>query len=226
MFKNKFLSCARFFIQKTYLSNNSILRYTRTLCNVSKSKSNGITENSIAKDEDIILDIEKEKYLFDVEENEVDKFDCFNGLNLKRGKSGVFDIEDLVEALRKENSEHIFVANVPKQIKYVDYIVVVSGRSQKHMQAIAYFIRHLYKQKRNKGDLLPKIEGENSQDWIAMDLGNIALHVFSKKARIVYDLDTLWSVGSKYDDEYNKKEQISEMLSKYSTPLSEFQPAN
>lgn len=60
---------------------------------------------------------------------------------------------------------------VPPKLKYVDYICIVSGRSYRHMLAIAQFIRRLYKKKRNSSDTIPKIEGENSQEWIAMDLG-------------------------------------------------------
>lgn len=74
------------------------------------------------------------------------------------------------------------------------------------MKAMAEFVRKMYKIKGKKGDLLPKIEGKNSDEWLAMDLGNIALHIFSSKVRKQYDLETLWSVGSDYDPETNKIE--------------------
>lgn len=56
--------------------------------------------------------------------------------------------------------------------------------------------------------------------------GNIALHVFSKEARKIYDLDTLWAVGPKYDDEFNKPEPISDMLEKHSMYLQGLEPAS
>lgn len=83
----------------------------------------------------------------------------------------MYDIEDLVEVLRRENALNIFVVTVPPGLKYVDYICIVSGRSYRHMLAIAQFVRRLYKKKRNSSDIIPKIEGENSKEWIAMDLG-------------------------------------------------------
>lgn len=55
--------------------------------------------------------------------------------------------------------------------------------------------------------------------------GNIALHIFSTKARTLYDLDSLWAVGSRFDDEYNKKEPVSEMLEKHSY-LEGLEPAS
>lgn len=87
------------------------------------------------------------------------------------GVTGVFDIEQLVELLERDKARDIFVASVPKEYAYVDYIVVVSGNSQKHMNALATFVRKVYKLKKHKIDLTPKIEGENSKDWMALDLG-------------------------------------------------------
>ena len=37
-------------------------------------------------------------------------------------------------------------------------------------------------------------------------LGNIALHIFSAKAREEYDLESLWAIGSQYDKEVHKQQ--------------------
>lgn len=92
------------------------------------------------------------------------------------GKSGVFEIEDLVELLKRENSRDIFVATVPQDIRYVDYICIVSARSKRHIQALAEFVRKVYKKKRCQSDLIPRIEGKDSGQWVALDLGNIIFH--------------------------------------------------
>lgn len=65
----------------------------------------------------------------------------------------------------------LFVVTVPPEMAYADYIVVVTGRSPKHMKATSEIVRRIFKKKRSSGDLLPKIEGKDSQDWIALDLG-------------------------------------------------------
>jgi len=123
------------------------------------------------------------------EDSELDQ-DHYYGLNLKRklgvfqdehdfkillpttgGTRGVFDVEDLVELLRKENVDDIFVCYVPENLKYVDHLVVCSGRSYRHMLTTAEFVRRMFKIKRNRGDILPRIEGDKSRDWMAMDLG-------------------------------------------------------
>jgi len=91
------------------------------------------------------------------------------------GVTGVFDIEQLIELLERDKAKNIFVASVPKEYAYVDYIVIVTGSSQKHMNALATFVRKIYKLKRHRNELIPKIEGENSKDWMALDLGK---HIF------------------------------------------------
>ncbi|XP_011505822.1 PREDICTED: mitochondrial assembly of ribosomal large subunit protein 1 [Ceratosolen solmsi marchali] len=174
-----------------------------------KNNKNNLTRNynnkyKIFRDEEapVIFDINEEKErikLADLElvEKETDPYD---GINLNRGIHGVFDIEDLVDLLRKDkNNRQIFVALVPHEYNYVDYMVLVTGKSAKHMNALAMYVRKIYKAKKHKNDFIPKIEGKNNSDWIALDLGNIALHIFNYETRLKYDLETLWSVGSNYD---------------------------
>lgn len=147
---------------------------------------------------------------------------CFNWANvISDGKTGVFDIEDLVAVLKRENAKDIFVCRVPKELKYVDYMVVITARSHRHMKAMAEFVRKMYKIKRNGDEQIPKIEGKNSDEWMAIDLGNIALHIFSAPIRKIYDLEMLWSVGSKYDCETNKpSDPIFELYDQHSVLLS------
>lgn len=90
------------------------------------------------------------------------------------GKSGVFEIEDLVDLLKRENSKDVFVTTVPKEINYVEYICVVSARSKRHIKALAEFVRKVYKKKCHKSDYIPRIEGKDSDEWIALDLGTLS----------------------------------------------------
>ncbi|KAF5305704.1 hypothetical protein FQA39_LY09193, partial [Lamprigera yunnana] len=153
------------------------------------------------EDSEVILDVieERQKYNGTLEDNEFERRHIFHGLNLERGKTGVYDIQDLVSVLKCENANDIFVASVPPEINYVNHICIASARSHKHMSAVMQFVRKVYKQKRHKGDEIPKLEGKGSKDWLALDLGNIALHIFSREARILYDLDSLWSLGPEFD---------------------------
>ncbi|XP_031838562.1 ribosomal silencing factor RsfS-like protein, 312 [Nomia melanderi] len=181
------------------------------------------------KDSEIIRDIgEKEKtiQLKDLQSEE-EYYDPYEGINLERGVSGVFEIEDLVSLLQREKAQNIFVVTVPPKLSYVSYLVVVTGKSQKHMIALATFIRKVYKLKRHKTDLIPVIEGQESKDWVALDLGNIALHVFSKSARILYDLETLWSVGADYENKTGKSSvDIMEQFNKFLSDMNPIEDNN
>lgn len=150
--------------------------------------------------------------------------DEFEGINLKRGVNGVFEIEDIIELLERENSKDICVISPPKEINYVDYIVIVSGKSPRHILALAEFVRRVYKQKCHKSDRIPRIEGKGSGEWMALDLGNIALHVFSSKSRAIYDIESLWAVGREYDDQVNKKSDVVEIFQNYSAFLKDLKP--
>ncbi|KAF7996484.1 hypothetical protein HCN44_002116 [Aphidius gifuensis] len=180
------------------------------------------------RDEDspVILDVEEElrRLELDTVETIQEAPNPYEGFEMKRGVEGVFDIEELVAFLKKDKAQNIFVSTVPKELGYVDYFVVVTGRSQRHMAALATYIRKAYKLKHHVTDLIPRLEGKNSQDWMALDLGNIVLHIFSNSAREKFDLETLWSIGSAYDEEYNKPDREKEFQSRYLELLAGLEP--
>uniref|UniRef100_A0A336LD86 Mitochondrial assembly of ribosomal large subunit protein 1 n=1 Tax=Culicoides sonorensis TaxID=179676 RepID=A0A336LD86_CULSO len=181
--------------------------------------------------EQIILDVEEERQLREQQElsGEIQPLKQQRiidmDISLERGLTGVFEIEEIVKILRKENGIDICVCKVPPELKYVDYICVVTGRSHRHMLGMAEYIRRIFKLKRHKGDVLPRIEGANGRDWMAIDLGNIALHIFSHAARVNYDLESLWALGSQYDEACNQKEDENlGSLDKYSIYLEDLKP--
>ena len=59
------------------------------------------------------------------------------------GSTGVYDIEDLVQLLRSENAKDVCVISVPPEIKLVDYMVIVTGRSPRHLHAMALYVKKL-----------------------------------------------------------------------------------
>jgi len=57
------------------------------------------------------------------------------------GATGVFDVEEVVDLLRGENAQDICVISVPAEFKYVDYLVIVTGHSTRHLRAMAAYIK-------------------------------------------------------------------------------------
>ncbi|XP_020290500.1 mitochondrial assembly of ribosomal large subunit protein 1 [Pseudomyrmex gracilis] len=195
--------------------------------NINHNLTATINKYEIFHDEaDVILDVTEEQRKINLEDLEKQQvYDPYADINSTRGTTGVIEIEELVTLLERDKAKDIFVASVPKDYSYVDYIVVVTAKSQKHMSALATFVRKVYKLKKHPTDLIPKLEGKHSNDWVAIDLGNIALHIFSQSARQHYDLETLWTVGSQFDDKTNESEDLS-IMDQYNAILADFQPAD
>lgn len=128
------------------------------------------------------------------------------------GTTGVFDIEDLVDLLRRENAIDLCVIRVPKDYSYVDYMVIATGSTYRHMLGMSSFVRKVFKMKRGRHDSIPKIEGKECKNWMAMDLGNIALHIFSHSAREQYNLESLWLLGEEYENRIRGRDELSDNL--------------
>lgn len=72
-----------------------------------------------------------------------------------------------------------------------DYLVIISGASDRQVQAIADSIRIGLKKYGKVND----IEGEKEGKWIVMDYGDVLVHVFHDPLRSYYDLDGLWNMA-------------------------------
>lgn len=114
-----------------------------------------------------------------------------------------------------EKARKLCVIKVPSELKYVDYLCLVNGISYRHMIGMANFVRKCYKLKRQEGDIIPKIEGETCKSWMAMDLGNIALHIFAQESRNYYDLESLWCLGEEYEKRIKNRVSKDEIYQPY-----------
>lgn len=153
------------------------------------------------------------------------KIDHFEGLNLERGESGVFEVEELVEVLRDEKLTDIAVIAVPEEMVYTDYLVLCTAVSPRHSRGVAEFLKKLYKRKKDKTDPTLFIEGEQCPEWKVLDMGNVVLHIFLPEAREHYDIETLWTVGSTYDDlTHSKDDPVFNMLQQQIQLLQEMKP--
>ena len=72
-----------------------------------------------------------------------------------------------------------------------DYLVIVSGHSDRQAQTIANNIRVGLK----KYGKVIDIEGESEGKWIVMDYGDVLVHIFHEPTRRYYDLDGLWQMA-------------------------------
>ena len=71
-----------------------------------------------------------------------------------------------------------------------DYMVVSTGRSQRHVASIAdEVVKDLHK----AGIGRVRVEGQRVGDWVLIDAGDVIVHVFRPEIRIFYNLEKMWS---------------------------------
>jgi ribosome-associated protein len=92
-------------------------------------------------------------------------------------------------ALDKKALEPLLL-DVSGQSTYTDYILLLSGRSDRHAQAVADAVRETLK--RTQGKLPFGVEGERDGQWALLDFGDLVVHVFYHPVREFYDLEGLW----------------------------------
>lgn len=79
--------------------------------------------------------------------------------------------------------------DVSSMASYTDFIAIVSGRSDRHVDAIADGVLQAMKA---RGRTLLGQEGSGSGRWTLLDFGDVVIHVFYHPVREFYDLESLW----------------------------------
>ena len=75
---------------------------------------------------------------------------------------------------------------------YSDYMVVTTGRVNRHVGAIA---ENVAKGLKESGITNPHVEGLPNCDWVLIDSGDVIVHVFRPEVREFYNLERLWVQG-------------------------------
>lgn len=73
----------------------------------------------------------------------------------------------------------------------MDYLVVTSGTSNRHVKSLA---SHVASEAKKQGMYPMGTEGEDAGDWVLVDFGDVVVHVMLPATRDFYDLERLWTV--------------------------------
>jgi ribosome-associated protein len=95
----------------------------------------------------------------------------------------------VVVALEDIKAHDIEVINTTKLSSLFDRIVIASADSARQGKALA---RHVHDKVKSAGGDVIGMEGEDSGDWILVDLGAIVVHIMQPAARSYYNLEELW----------------------------------
>jgi ribosome-associated protein len=103
----------------------------------------------------------------------------------------------LAAALDKKALEPVLL-DVRALCSYTEYILLVSGRSDRQVDAIADAVSLALKAlgRRPLG-----VEGVSSGQWALLDFGDVVIHVFMHPMRLHYDLESLWHEAPRVDIE-------------------------
>jgi ribosome-associated protein len=101
-----------------------------------------------------------------------------------------------VNAADDKKASDLVILDISKIASFATYFFLCTGDSSRQMQAIADEIE---KRLRAQGIRPSHLEGYQNSEWILLDYGDLVVHIFSKTARVYYDLERLWRDGKKLD---------------------------
>jgi len=104
--------------------------------------------------------------------------------------------ELVVDALDDVKAKDITKLDVHDMTTVTDYMIVASGTSNRHVQALADNVAEKAKQVGHKPI---GVEGEEGGEWVLLDLQDVLVHVMLPKVREFYNLEKLWSLGAPGD---------------------------
>jgi len=99
-------------------------------------------------------------------------------------------LASILESLDDAKAEQVVALDLDGKAALADQMVIASGRSNRHVAAIAEQLVEKLKAG-GKADL--KIEGLPHCDWVLVDAGDVIVHIFRPEVRSFYNLEKLWS---------------------------------
>ena len=96
-----------------------------------------------------------------------------------------------IEGILNDNKAmEIKSINLKDKTSIADFMIVASGNSSRHIQALS---EKLVDELKKKGVTNCRLEGKNSNDWKLIDAIDIIVHIFHPEKRKFYNLEKMWS---------------------------------
>ena len=104
------------------------------------------------------------------------------------------EIKDLaVAALEDLKANDITVLDVRGKTSIADYMILASGTSDRHVKSLANNVSVETK----KAGIQPLgIEGQETGEWVLVDLMDVIVHIMQPRTRDFYGLEKLWSMDA------------------------------
>lgn len=102
-------------------------------------------------------------------------------------------VKFIVEKCDDLKAKDITVLDVQGQTAMTDHMIVVSGTSSQHVRSIA---SNLITEAKHAKLPISGSEGQETGEWVLVDLGDAVVHVMLPAVREYYQIEKLWSVDS------------------------------
>ena len=98
--------------------------------------------------------------------------------------------KEIENILNDNKAVEIKSINLKDKTSIADFMIIASGSSSRHIQALSEILLDKLKE---KGINNCHLEGNNSNDWKLIDAKDIIIHIFHPEKRKFYDLEKMWS---------------------------------
>jgi ribosome-associated protein len=111
-----------------------------------------------------------------------------------------------LNAADDKKANDIVALDISKIASFASFFLICTGDSSRQIQAISDEIEERLKA---HGIRPSHVEGYQNAEWILVDYGDLVVHIFSRNARIYYDLERLWRDGKRLDtDELLQEKRV------------------
>jgi ribosome-associated protein len=98
----------------------------------------------------------------------------------------------IVAALEDLKAQDIAILNTSKLTALFERMVIASGSSNRQTRALA---DNVHVKVKEAGEYVGNTEGEDSGEWVLLDLGDVIVHVMLPAVRAHYNLEELWGAA-------------------------------
>ncbi|WP_349362979.1 MAG: ribosome silencing factor [Roseitalea porphyridii] len=99
-------------------------------------------------------------------------------------------LRTVLASLDDSKAENTVSLDIQGKSLLADYMVITSGRSHRHVGAVA---DHLLRTLKDAGFGAARVEGQASADWVLIDTGDVIVHIFRPEVRDFYALEKMWA---------------------------------
>ena len=105
--------------------------------------------------------------------------------------ANILDLKNiLINTLDLNKAQDIVTIDLKDKSSMADYMIIASGTSSRHIQALS---EQVLEKLKDNGIKDSKIEGKESNDWKLVDGIDLIVHIFHPEKRKFYELEKIWS---------------------------------